>query len=246
LPTTINRLKKLELLDISNNAISDIRCISFMPELRILNVSGNKCLSTLPPELATCENLHDLVFDIEFISSPADDVLATGLQNILKFLSTGELTASSDYASEDKMIMQSKVTSSRIMGETISTTKKFMDKERFIMTQDDNFLENELHKEQQRKKEEMLKSLLEQQKVTENVVNKMQTVKDAERKKLIDDIVECKKVCGKFQTETNKILLFQPKNHQLWLFASCCHSRKALTRPCLSLKTMHVMLCWRK
>jgi Leucine-rich repeat (LRR) protein len=192
LPSTINRLKKLELLDISNNSIGDIRFISFMPELRILNLSGNKCLSTLPPELATCENLHDLVFDIECISNPTRDVLATGVQNILKFLSTGELTAASDYASEDKMIMQSKVTSSRIMSDTINTTKKFMDKEKFIMTQEDNYLENELHKEQQKKKEEMLKSLLEQQKQAESVVNKMQTARDRERKKLIDNIVECK------------------------------------------------------
>jgi hypothetical protein len=66
-----------------------------------------------------------------------------------------------------------------------------MEKEKFIMSQEDNFLENELHKEQQRKKEEMLKSLLEQQRQLENAVNKMQTVKDAERKKLIGDIVEC-------------------------------------------------------
>lgn len=163
-----------------------------MPELRILNISGNKSLSTLPPELATCENLHDLVFDIEFISSPSNDVLATGVQNILKFLSTGELTAPSDYGNEDKLLMQSKVTSSRIMGETISTTKKFMDKEKFIMTQDDSFLENELHREQQKKKEQMMKSLLVQQKQSDEAVNKMQSVKDAERKKLIDDIVECK------------------------------------------------------
>lgn len=192
MPSTINRLRKLEILDISNNSISDIRSISFMPELRILNVSGNKCLSTLPPELATCENLHDLVFDVECILSPSRDVLATGVQNIMKFLSTGELTAQTDYASEDKLLNQSKVTSSRIMGNTINTTKKFMEKEKFIMTQNDNFMESELHKEQQKKKEEMLKSLLEQQKQAENAVNKMQTVKDEERKKLIDDIIECK------------------------------------------------------
>jgi hypothetical protein len=191
LPSTINRLKKLEILDVSNNNIVDIRSISFMPELRILNVSGNKSLATLPPELATCENLHDLIFDVECISAPSRDVLATGVQNILKFLSTGELTGCSDYASEDKLLMQSKVTSSRIMGNTINTTKKFMEKEKFIMSQEDSFLENELHKEQQRKKEEMLKSLLEQQRQAENAVNKMQTEKDAERKKLIDDIVEC-------------------------------------------------------
>lgn len=164
-----------------------------MPELRILNVSGNQSLKVLPPELATCENLNDTVFDIECIASPSNDVLATGTHNILKFLSTGELTAATDYATEDKLLMQSKVTSSRIMGETISTSnKKFMDKERFIMTQNDNSLENELHKEQQRKKEEMLKSVLEQQKQSENAVNQIQNFKDAERKKLIDDIVQCK------------------------------------------------------
>lgn len=175
----------------SNNNIVDIRFISFMPELKVLNVSGNPNLKTLPPELATCENLRDLVFDIETVTNPAADVLATGTNNILKFLSTGELTAPTDYATEDKLLMQSKVTSSRIMSDSTTSTKKFMDKEKFIMTQNDNFLENELHKEQQRKKEEMLKSLLEQQRQAESAVNKIQTVKDAERKKLIDDIVEC-------------------------------------------------------
>lgn len=156
-------------------------------------MSGNQSLKVLPPELATCENLADLVFDIECIASPSNDILTTGTHNILKFLSTGELSAASDYATEDKLLMQSKVTSSRIMGESISTSnKKFMEKEKFIMTQDENFLENEMHKEHQRKKEEMLKSLLEQQKQSENAVSKIQNFKDAERKKLIGDIVQCK------------------------------------------------------
>lgn len=163
-----------------------------MPELRILNVSGNQNLKILPPELATCENLSDLVFDIECISSPSGDVLATGTHNILKFLGTGELTAVNDYATDDKFLMQSKVTSSRIMGDTIGTTKKFMEKEKFIISQEESYLESELHKEQQKKKEEMLKSLLEQQKQADHAVNQIQTVKDAERKKLIDDIVLCK------------------------------------------------------
>lgn len=193
LPSTINRLKKLELLDVSNNNITDIRFVSFMPELRVLNVSGNANLKTLPPELATCENLEDLVFDIDSISSPSADVLATGTHNILKFLSTGELTAPSDYATEDKILMQSKVTSSRIHKgeENAASNKKFMEKEKFIMSPDDHYLESELHKEQQRKKEEMLKSLLEQQRQAESAVNKVQSEKDNERKKLIDDIVQC-------------------------------------------------------
>lgn len=192
LPSTINRLKKLELLDVSNNNITDLRVISFMPELKILNVAGNKCLKILPPELATCESLNDIVFDTECITSPESDVLATGTHNILKYLSTGELTASTDYAIEDKMLRESKITSSRIMADSMTTTtKKFMDKERFILTQD-NAMENEmLVKEQQRKKEEMLQSLLVQQKQAEDAVNKIQNVKDAERKKLIDDIVQC-------------------------------------------------------
>ncbi|CRL08548.1 CLUMA_CG021233, isoform A [Clunio marinus] len=191
LPSTINRLKKLELLDVSNNNITDLRCISFMPELKILNVSGNKQLKILPPELATCESLHDLVFDIEIIVSPSNDVLATGPQNILKFLSTGELSATNDLAAEDKMLMQSnKKTSSRIMDDkSISTTMKFMEKEKFIMAQDD-FLEEKLHKEQQKKKEEMLKSLLDQQRQAESAVNQIQSQKDLERKKLIDDIMK--------------------------------------------------------
>lgn len=167
-----------------------------MPELRILNVSGNKRLSTLPPELATCENLGDLVFDVECISSPSRDVLATGVQNILKFLSTGELSAQTDYASEDKLLTQSKVTSSRIMGNTI-TTKKFMDKEKFLMSQEESLMENQMHKEHQKKKEEMLKALLEQQKQSETAVNKMQTEKDVERKKLVNDIVDCKFISDK-------------------------------------------------
>lgn len=176
----------------SNNDLTDVRVISFMPELRILNVSGNKRLSILPPELATCENLNDLVFDIECISSPNRDCLATGTQHILKYLSTGELTAAAtDYAIEDNILTQSKVTSSRIMGDSISTTRKYMDKEKFIMAQNDSFLENELHKEQQRKKEEMLCHLLLQQKQSEDAVNKIQNEKDVERKRLINDIVLC-------------------------------------------------------
>lgn len=191
MPSTINRLKNLELLDISNNNIVDIRFCSFMPELRVLNVSGNTNLKTLPPELATCEKINALVFDIEHITSPNADVLATGTHNILKFLSTGELSAAYDYAADDKILMQSKVTSSRIFTGDTTTTKKFMDKEKFIMTQQDNLLENEMHKEHQRKKEEMLKSLLEQQRQADSAVNKVQFEKDVERKKLIDDIVQC-------------------------------------------------------
>jgi hypothetical protein len=191
LPSTINRLRKLELLDVSYNRLSDIRAISFMPGLKILNVCGNKDLSVLPSELATCENLHDLVFDLECISTPSADVLVTGTHNILKFLSTGELSATSNTAAEDELIKQSKV-SCRIMNESNSSTlMKFMDKEKFIVMDSDSFLESKLFKDQQIKKGKLLKSVIEQQKQAENAVNKIQSEKDVERKKLIDNIVQC-------------------------------------------------------
>lgn len=189
----MNRLRKLELLDVSNNDLSDIRVISFMSELKILNVSGNKKLTILPAELSTCENLRDLVFDDDVIVCPSKDILATGTQNILKYLSTGELsTAPTDYGVEDEMLKKSKVTKSRIFDDSMDSTKKFMEKEKRIFNHEDDFMESELHKKQQRKKEEMLKSVLEQQKTAENAVNKIQCMKDVERKKLIDDIIECK------------------------------------------------------
>lgn len=154
-------------------------------------------MEILPPEIATNESLHDLIFDIENIKSPSADILATGnTQNILKFLSTGELTAPSDYAIEDNFIMQqsSKVTSSRIIDESMSAaTKKFLQRERPMVVDDTESIDvNELHKEQQKRKEEMLKSLLEQQKQADDAVNKIHQSRDVERKKLIENIKQCK------------------------------------------------------
>ena len=85
LPNVLNRLQQLELLDISHNDLVDIRSISFMPNLRILNISGNLKLEILPPELATNDNLSDLVFDHENIKSPAKEIVSKGTINILKY-----------------------------------------------------------------------------------------------------------------------------------------------------------------
>jgi hypothetical protein len=197
LPAVFNRLHMLELLDLSHNDLVDVRSVSFMSNLKILNISSNLKLEILPPELATNENLYDLVFDIDKIKSPSSDVLATGTQNILKYLSTGELTAPSDYATEDAFIQQqsNKITSSRIIDETstlASSTKHFLHKEKHTQPLDSmNSDIDELHREQQRRKEEMLKTLLVQQKQAEDAVNKVHLEKDAERKKLIDDIRSC-------------------------------------------------------
>lgn len=154
-------------------------------------------LEIIPPEIATNENLNDLIFDIESIKMPNKSVLATGTQNILKFLSTGELTApNSDYAIEDSFLakQQSKITTSRIIddAENMSAmTKKFLQKEKPMLHDNNDLDMSELHKEQQRKKEEMLKTLLEQQKQSEDAVNKIQQSKDVERKKLIENIRDC-------------------------------------------------------
>lgn len=167
-----------------------------MPNLRILNLSGNGKLEILPPELATNDNLHDLVFDIENIKSPSNEILSTGTQNILKYLSTGELTAPSDFEAEENAIKQqtqSKITTSRIINESMSSsTKKFLHKEKVHAS---DFLDHEINetflKEQQKKKEEMLNALLQQERQQQDAVNKIYLEKDDERKKLIDDIREC-------------------------------------------------------
>jgi hypothetical protein len=190
----LNRLQQLELLDVSHNDLIDIRSISFIPNLRILNLSGNVKLEVLPPELATCSSLHDLVFDPENIKSPSSEILATGSQNILKFLSTGELTAPSDFEADDNALQQqSKITTSRIINDSMSSsTKKFLQKERTHAADfNDQDMNEALMKEQQRKKEEMLKSLLEQERQQQDAVNKIHLEKDVERKRLIDDIREC-------------------------------------------------------
>jgi len=105
------------------------------------------------------------------------------------------LTAPNEFEAEDSAInQQSKITTSRIIDDSMTaTTKKFLNKEK---VQAHDFMMNEaneqLLKEHQKKKEEMLKSLLEQQKIAEDAVNKIQLEKDVERRKLIDDIMECK------------------------------------------------------
>ncbi|XP_070501652.1 E3 ubiquitin-protein ligase LRSAM1-like [Chironomus tepperi] len=198
LPNVLNRLQQLELLDISHNDLVDIRSISFMPNLRILNISGNPKLEILPPELATNDNLSDLVFDHENIKSPAMEIVSKGTINILKYFRNCDdyselMTAPNDFEAEDNAInQQSKITTSRIIDDSMTAaTKKFLNKEK---VQAPDFMNNEMNeqlmKEHQKKKEEMLKSLLEQQKFTEDAVNKIHLEKDAERQKLIDDIKE--------------------------------------------------------
>lgn len=180
-------------MDISNNNITEITEINFLSQLRILNISGNTKLTILPSTLSTCDNLTDLIFDIDNVLSPPKDVLLSGTQNILKFLETGIKTHVE--SSEDNLIkIQSKLTKPKTMQpEKSATTNKFLEQERLAQAQD-YLLENQIHKEQQKKREQLMNMLVEEQRHAESTVYQMQQEKDVERKRLIGDILECKKI----------------------------------------------------
>lgn len=86
LPESINKLTNLGLLDVSHNKLKRIDQIGFMPNLRILNISGNANLTKLPIQLTTCDSLVDIVLDAEFILYPPADVIESGTAEILKYL----------------------------------------------------------------------------------------------------------------------------------------------------------------
>lgn len=57
-----------------------------MPNLRILNISGNTQLTTLPIQLTTCDSLVDIILDAENILYPPNDIIEHGTRDILKYL----------------------------------------------------------------------------------------------------------------------------------------------------------------
>lgn len=91
LPSNINHMRNLELLDVSHNNLNEINQINCMSHLRILNIAANPKLLSLPNELATCDSLVDIVLSGETIIYPPANVLALGTLQILNFLTTGEV-----------------------------------------------------------------------------------------------------------------------------------------------------------
>lgn len=91
LPSNINHMRNLELLDVSHNNLSEINQINCMSHLRILNIAGNPKLLTLPTALATCDSLVDIILSSETIIYPPANVVELGTLQILNFLTTGEV-----------------------------------------------------------------------------------------------------------------------------------------------------------
>lgn len=205
LPVTINRLKKLELLDISVNNLTTLEQVSFMPLLRILNICGNVRLEKLPNQLATCDNLEDLVLDPNTISDPPADVVAGGTYAIIKYLSTGEivhqqpLEKTSDEYSRNKTSTINFIASERdelrqaeLTREKLEKEKKLLEHER-LAYEKDYLAESKLHEQQQRKKQELLQQLIQQQNQNDTHVNRLQEEKQSERQRLINDILKDEK-----------------------------------------------------
>jgi E3 ubiquitin-protein ligase LRSAM1 len=165
LPSTIGRLRKLTILDVAHNRLSCIQPIACMPELRMLNVSGNAKLQRLPNELSTCDGLIDLVLDAAVFEYPPADVLASGTKNVLKFLSTGEFTlpvTSGDDEDDGKRKLEAFIANER--REIALTTAKMSEKhvkenamlalEREALEKN-HALEAEMHQKQKLKQQEV-------------------------------------------------------------------------------------------
>lgn len=67
--------------------------------------------------------------------------------------------------------------------------QQFMERERSELERYSN-LEAELHQQQLKRKQDLLKHLLEQQNESDTLIQRMQKEKDSERQKLINDILQ--------------------------------------------------------
>lgn len=90
LPANINKLNNLQHFDLSNNRLSEINQINCMPNLRILNISGNQKLTELPFELSTCDSLVELIFDQDVVQHPPRHISAQSTVEVIKYLLSSE------------------------------------------------------------------------------------------------------------------------------------------------------------
>lgn len=214
LPQSISRLINLELLDISYNRFGQINEIALMTKLRILNICGNPLLTHLPRELTTCDSLVDIVLDPDSIRYPSPDVIECGTAAILNHL----LTHNNSDEAIDALVPQKSEksfndqTTKRITANLIEVERgrdvaqeihidkmtrerQFMEHERSELEKYSN-LEAALHQQQLKRKQDLLQHLLQQQNVSDTLLQKVQKEKDSERQKLIDDILQ-----GEYETK---------------------------------------------
>lgn len=206
LPHTINCLKYLELLDVSSNKLQTINEINFMPNLRILNLAGNQNLKKLSANLTTCDQLCDLIIDLENIEWPPREICVGGAGIIIKYLLTGEKhdivdgidTNIDQYElAQDAFVEMNKEDALFKELQARDNRVKYIDKRsnnylHLIENEygNENALIEEFQLKQQKQKQELLQAVLLQQNETETLVNKMQQQKDVERYKLIKDIMD--------------------------------------------------------
>uniref|UniRef100_A0A1Q3G387 Putative e3 ubiquitin-protein ligase lrsam1 n=1 Tax=Culex tarsalis TaxID=7177 RepID=A0A1Q3G387_CULTA len=199
LPVQINRLQKLQLLDLSSNNLTTIEPLSFMANLRILNICGNPRLTKLPNQLATCDNLVDLVLDPNTIVEPPTEVIEAGTYAIVKYLSTGEVLARPPEDQQDSRAKTSTINfinserdelrAAELAREKHQKEKQLLERER-LAYEKDYLAESKLHEQQQRKKQQLLEQLLQQQNQNESHVTRLQEEKQSERQRLINDILK--------------------------------------------------------
>lgn len=208
LPTAINKLQNLELLNLSYNGLRCINQIAHMPKLRVLILNGNTILRQLPVELTTCDSLTDISIDVEYIQYPPPDVASRGTLEILRFLMNG-IVVSTD---NDMPAMQVKTITQDFIavekGEVaIESDAGYHGNERNV--REKSFIEHErseyeryqnmdalLHQQSQQRKQELLRDLMHQQCTTDTMLKQLQQEKDVERNKLIGNILQAEEGAG--------------------------------------------------
>lgn len=210
LPTAINKLQNLEILDISFNLLKQIDQIVHMPKLRVIILNGNKQLRRLPIELATCDSLTDISVDVDTVEYPPLEVLTRGTLDILQFLLTGIVvstidddapatrvkSATHDFIAIEKGEMAFEPNGDQhVNNKTRKRETNFIEHERSENERYQN-MDALLHQQSQQRKQELLRNLLHQQTETDTLLKQLQQEKDVERSKLIGNILQAEESAG--------------------------------------------------
>lgn len=180
LPDTINQLINLEHLNVADNQLTQIKSISCMTNLRILNIRNNVQLTQLPMQLSTCDSLVDIDLDTDQMEWPPKHICQLGTMAILNYLTTDGkdfIVDNIDINSDICPVMIKTVTdcveentknflcaerndndkltvvNSKISNEQLHRDK-MLEQER-LASEKNVWLEAELHNKQQKRKEEV-------------------------------------------------------------------------------------------